>query len=119
MHRILIYVAFGSLTLAGAMHFVVDVVSQYVSGKRPPGPETTLYYGLNTAYALGQVVFGLLALVVAMREMELLGHWPAIAISLAAGIAWLIFGFAFLEYREPRIAAAVYCALVVAAAMTA
>ena len=27
-----------------------------------PGPETALYYGLNTAYALGQVLFALLAL---------------------------------------------------------
>ncbi|WP_394843160.1 hypothetical protein LZC95_39685 [Pendulispora brunnea] len=99
--------------------FFIDVVSQYVRGKRPPGPETTLYFGLNTAYALGQVLFGLLALVVAVRAMDLLGRWPAIVLSIAAGGSWLIFGFLFLEYWEPRIAAAAYCALIVAAAVTA
>jgi hypothetical protein len=43
----------------------------------------------------------------------------AIAVSLAAGAAWLVFGFVFLEYWEPRIATAIYCTLVVAAALTA
>jgi hypothetical protein len=102
MHRILTYVAFGSLTLAGAMHFVIDVVSHYLRAKQAPGPETTLYYALNTAYALGQVAFGVLALVVATRSSTILEHWSAIAVSLAAGVAWLILGFVFLEYWEPR-----------------
>ena len=54
MHRILAYIAFTWLTLAGTLHFAIDVVAQYARGKRVPSPETTLYYGLNTAYALGQ-----------------------------------------------------------------
>ena len=49
MHKALIYAAFGWLTLSGVMHFFVDVVSYHLQGKRIPGPETTLYYGLQLA----------------------------------------------------------------------
>lgn len=45
----LVYSAFGWLTFAGTMHFLSDVLLQYLRRKRVPGPETTLYYGLNTA----------------------------------------------------------------------
>ena len=69
------------------MQFAIDVVAHYLRAKQPPAPETTLYYAINTAYALGQVAFGVLALVVATQPIELLGHWSAIKISLAAGVA--------------------------------
>ena len=55
MHRNLLYAAYGFLLLSGILHFSIDVVSQYMRGKRTPGSEATLYYGLNTAYALGQL----------------------------------------------------------------
>lgn len=67
MHNTLIYGAFGGLTLSGTLHFFIDVVSQYVRGKRAPGPEATLYYGLHTSYALSQVLFGVFALLLARR----------------------------------------------------
>ncbi len=56
LHKVLVYVAFGWLAFAGTMHFLIDVLAQYLRHKRVPGPEKTLYYGLNTAYALGQVL---------------------------------------------------------------
>jgi hypothetical protein len=58
MARYLTLAAFGWLTLTGTLHFAIDVLSQYLRGKRVPGPETTLYYRLNSAFALGQVLFG-------------------------------------------------------------
>ena len=85
MHRVLAYIAFTWLTLAGTLHFAVDVVAQYARGKRVPGAETTLYYGLNTAYALGQVLFGLLGLLVARRAIGLLREWPARIVCWGAG----------------------------------
>jgi len=118
MHKILVYVAFSWLTLSGALHFAIDVVSQYLRGKRAPGPETTLYFGLNTAYALGQVAFGILALLVARQALDLLSQWPAVSLCLAAALSWLIFGFVFLEYWEPRVAAGVFGVLLVAAILT-
>lgn len=54
MHKIFGYSAFGWLSLSGVLHFFVDVVSQHYRGKRLPGLETTYYYGMHTAYALGQ-----------------------------------------------------------------
>ncbi|WP_145958942.1 hypothetical protein [Sphingobium sp. SCG-1] len=43
MHgEILAFAAFGWLTFTGTLHFAIDVASQYVRGKRGPGPETTL-----------------------------------------------------------------------------
>jgi hypothetical protein len=118
MHKYLVYAAYGLLTFGGAMHFLVDVVSQYARGKRVPGPETTLYYGLNTAYALSQVLFGLMALLVARYAFHLLDQWPALALSFTAATCWLIFSFLFIEYREPKIGAGVFVALIIAAAVT-
>lgn len=46
MSVILWFVAYGWLILAGLMHFIIDVVSQYLRGARVPGPEITLYFGL-------------------------------------------------------------------------
>ena len=119
MHKSLVYAAYGWLTFGGTMHFLVDVLSQYVRGKRAPGPETTLFYGLNTAYALGQVVFGVIGLVVARQALPLLGQWPAIAVTLAATAAWLAFGFVFIEYWEPKVVIALFGVLAIAAAVTA
>lgn len=74
LHKVLVYVAFGWLTFAGTMHFLIDMLAQYLRHKRAPGSETTSYYGLNTAYALGQIVFGILGLLVAHRAIEVLGN---------------------------------------------
>ncbi len=117
MHKILVYVAFGWLTLIGTMHFVIDVASQYLRGKRVPGPETTLYYGLNTAYALGQVLFGILGLLIARQALDLLGQWPALLLCGVATAAWLAIGFVFIEYREPKFMVGVFGVLVVAMAV--
>lgn len=119
MHKVLIYAAYGWLVLGGTTHFAVDVVSQYLRGKRVPGPETTLFYGLNTAFALGQVLFGLLGLWVAWRAIHLLSERPVAVLSLGAAIGWLAIAFVFLEYWEPKFVVAVYGVLVIAAAVTA
>src|SRR5712691_11963586 len=108
MHKILVFTAFGWLTFGGTLHFAIDVVSQYLRGKRVPGPETTLYFGLNTAFALGQILFGLLGLLVGRQALEVLGQWPAVVLCLAATIGWLAFSFIFLEYWEPKFVIAVF-----------
>src|SRR5258706_7584243 len=119
MHKILLYAAFGWLTLGGFLHFVIDVLSQYVRGKRPPGVETSLHYGMNSAYALGQVLFGLIGLWLAWRATELLGERPVVALSLAGAVGWLAIGFVFIEYWEPKFTAGLFAVLLVAAAATA
>jgi hypothetical protein len=119
MHKILVFLAFGWLALGGTLHFVIDVLSQYQRGKRVPGPETTLFFGLNTAFALGQVLFGLFGLLVARQASEVLSQWPAIVLTVAAALCWLAFTFVFLEYWEPKFAAAVFAVLIMAAAVTA
>lgn len=118
IHKTLMYVAFGWLTLSGAAHYAIDVVSQYLRGKRAPGVEATLYYGLHTAYALALVLFGILGLLVARRAPQLLGQWPALLFCGVATAAWLAFGFAFIEYREPKIMLAIFAALFLAMALT-
>lgn len=113
MHRRLLYVAYGFLLLSGILHFGVDVVWQYVRGKRTPGPQATLYYGLNTTYALSQILFALLALLALREGIALMSQWPVLTLSLLAAVAWLTIGFVFLEYREPRIVMAIFAALLV------
>lgn len=117
-HKIFTYIAFGWLTMAGTMHFVIDVVSQYLRGQRIPGPETTLYYGLNTAYSLGQVLFGILGLLIARQAIGILGQWPALLLCCLATAAWLAIGFFFIEYREPRFMVGLFGILVSAMALT-
>jgi hypothetical protein len=115
MHRILAYIAFTWLTLAGTLHFAVDVVAQYARGRRVPGPETTLYYGLNTAYALGLVLFGLLGLLVARRAIGLFRAWSARLVCGAAAIGWFAVALRFIEYPQPRFMMAAFGVLLFAA----
>ena len=118
MHKYVIYAAFGWLTLTGILHFVIDVVSQHVRGKHPPGIETSLYYGLHSAFALGQVAVGLLALFLAWRDVNLVSQTPALVLSIAAGLGWLTISSLFMPYWEPRLNVSIFCVLVLAAFAT-
>ncbi len=119
MQKNLLYVAFGWLTLSGVLHFSIDVILSYLEGRRVSGPATTLFYGMNVAYALGQVIFGLAGVWLTWRAVELLGEWPAVILSLVAAAGWLAIGFVFIEYWQPRVAAAAFGILIIAAAATA
>lgn len=118
MAKYLTLAAFGWLTLTGTAHFVVDVVSQHLRGKHVPGPETTLYYGLHSAFALGQVLFGLMCLRAVRREPELLRDPTVAILALAGATAWLALTFLAISYRMPRINAGIFVALLLAAIVT-
>lgn len=117
MKMLLWFVAYGWMIVAGAMHYIVDVVSQYIRGVRAPSDETTYYYGMNTAYSLGQVVFGLLGLILALKAPQLLGQWPAVVLTIAGAVGWLVISFMFLPYKEPRFVSAISTLLIIAAAV--
>lgn len=118
MHKYLIYAAYGWLALSGTLHFVVDVVSQHLRGKRTASLETTLYYGLNSAFSLGQVAFGLLGLFLAWRHMDILNQTPVLALSLIAGMGWLALTFFFMGYWEPKVNASIFCVLILSVIVT-
>ena len=114
LHKTLTNIAFGWLTFAGVMHFGIDVLAQYLRHKRVPGPNTTMYYGLNTAYALGQVLFGTLGLLIARRAIDVLGEWPAILLCGVAAAAWFVIGLLSIEYPRPRFMVVIFGLLVLA-----
>lgn len=118
MHKYLVYAAYGWLTLSGTLHFLVDVVSQHLRGKRVAGLETTLYYGLNSAFSLGQVAFGSLGLFLAWRAMHILDQTPVMVLSFAVGVGWLALTFLFMGYWEPKLNAGIFCVLIIAAFAT-
>lgn len=118
VHKYLLYTAYGWLVATGSLHFIVDVLSQWLRGKREPSLETTLYYGLNSAFALGQVAFGLLGIFVAWRAMGVLTQMPALILVLAVALGWLAITFLFMDYWEPKFNAGVFCALIVAVLVT-
>ncbi len=118
MHKVLLYAAYGWLALTGVLHFAVDVVSQHLRGKHPPGLETTLYYGLHSAFALGQVALGLLGVLLAWRAPQAFEQVPVLAISLAAGLGWLAISVLFMAYWEPKLNVGIFCALALAAWLT-
>lgn len=114
-----LYAAYGWLLLSGVLHFGIDVVSQYVRGRRVPGPETTLYYGLNTSYALGQLLVALLALLLLQSGSSALVSWPGLTLGFGAAAAWLAICFLFIEYPQPRITMAIFVVLLACAAFIA
>lgn len=118
MHKVLVYAAYGWLSFTGVMHFIVDVAAQYLRGKRAPGVEATLYYGLNTSFALGQLLVGALGLWLAFRSREVLDELPVVALSLLAAVGWFAIASVFMEYWQPRLNTAIFGALVVVAALT-
>jgi hypothetical protein len=117
LHISLLYAAYGWLLLSGTLHFAIDVVGQYARGKRPPGAATTLYYGLNSAYALSQVLFAALALLAISQGLIILGRWPGLILGFLATLSWLAICVLFLEYRQPRMTVALFAALLAAAAL--
>jgi hypothetical protein len=118
LHGLLLYGAYSWLLLSGILHFGVDVVSQYLRGKRAPGPATTLYYGLNSTYALSQVLFAVLALFAIRQGMTAMGHGYGLALGLLAACAWFVLCVLFVEYPQPRITVAVFAALLAGVALT-
>jgi hypothetical protein len=117
MSRYLPYVPYGWLLITGTLHFLIDVLSQYLRGKRVPGAETTLYYGLNSAYALGQILFALSALLVIRSGSDIMRQWPGLLLACGAVLAWFAICHFFLEYREPKIMLSIFSILLVATAL--
>lgn len=115
MHKYLIHTAYGWLALSGILHFAADVLFQYLRGQRKPGLETSLYYGLNSAFSLGQIVFGLLGLFLAWRGASLITATPVLILSMAAALGWLAIAFLFMDYWEPKLNVGIFCALIAAA----
>lgn len=114
MYRGLVWGTFSWLTFSGTLHFLVDVVSQYVRGVREPSPATTLYWGLHSSFSLGQVAVGALGLVLASQSPALLRAWPVQAIVVVAAVLWLAIALFFIEYTPPKVNAGVTLALVLA-----
>jgi len=114
MNKYLTYAAYGWMSFSGIAHFMADVASQMLRGKRTAGEETTLYYGLHSAFALGQAVLGLLALYMVWRGSELVGEWPVRILAIAAAIGWLAIAVLSIEYWQPKANAVVLLLLLVA-----
>jgi len=115
MFTYLVRAAYGWLVVSGVLHFIVDVVSQYVRGVREPGAATQLYYGLNSAFAFGQFAFGLFGLLLSWLAPSVLREGPVLLMAALTGVAWLAIAFLFMDYWEPRFMVGVFCALVGAA----
>ena len=118
LHGLLLYGAYGWLVIGGVLHFAVDVMSQYFRGKRVPSPATTLYYGLNSTYAVSQVLFGALALFVIRQGVTAMGQGYGLALGFLAACAWFVLCLRFIEYPQPRIVVAVYAGLLAGVALT-
>jgi hypothetical protein len=118
LHIPLLYAAYSWLLLSGLLHFAIDVVSQYVRGNRAPSPATTLYYGLNSSYALSQILFAALALFAIRYGLVAMGQWSGITLGLLAACAWFVLSLLFLEYTQPRMTVALFAALLAGVAVT-
>jgi hypothetical protein len=118
MNNTIAYITFGWLTAGGVIHFIIDVISQHLRGKRVPGNETTLFYGLHSSYALSQVLLGAVALLLIQRAPEVVRSVPFLLIVGAAIAAWFAIGFAFIEYWQPKLIVAIFAVLTVAMILT-
>ena len=118
MHKTLLYAAYGYLLVTGVLHYLIDVVAQYARKHRAPSATTTMYWGLHSAYSLGQVVFALTALLLVHGGSPLFSQRSGQALSIIAVVGWLLICFAFVEYIPPRINMAIVLVLLIAAALT-
>ena len=117
-HRPLLYGAYSWLLVSGFLQIAIDVVSQHLRGKRVPGTETTLYYGLNSTYGVSQILFALLALFAIRQGATAIGQWSGVFLGLVAASSWFVLSLLFLEYPQPRITVALFAALLLGAAVT-
>ena len=115
MHRTLLYAAFGWLGISGALHYVIDVVAYYMRGQRRGDGDAMLYYGLHTAYSLGQVTGALLALLAIGTGSDLFERTAGLILGVIAVAGWLAISIAFSGYTPPRINAAIVLALLTGA----
>jgi hypothetical protein len=118
VHKTLLLAAYGWLTVFGLAHFLVDVVSRRLRNRHELDAEAVLTYGLHSTYAMGQVMFGLLALLIASRHMELLSLAPSLLVAITAAIGWFVIAWLFMDYWEPKAVAGIFFLLITAAAVT-
>lgn len=118
MHKFLLYAGYGYLAVSGVLHFLVDVVAHHFHHQRAAGPETAMYNGLHSAYALGQVVFGLIAILIIRSGSDLMSRQIGQAIGFFAVAGWLAISLKFIEYTPPKFNISVVLALLIAAAFT-
>lgn len=117
-HRLALYGAYSWLLLSGILHLAIDVVSQYLRQKRAPGSATTLYYGLNSSYAVSQMLFAGLALFAIRQGVTAMGQRSGLLLGFVAACAWFVLSLLFLEYPQPRVTVAVFAALLVGVALS-
>ncbi|AUW57170.1 hypothetical protein C1T17_02775 [Sphingobium sp. SCG-1] len=118
-HKILAHVTFGWLIAGGVIHFLIDVVSFYWRGMRAPGAATTLFYGLHSTYSLGQILFGLMGLLIVRQALPLLGTWPALSLCAIAAAGWFAIILIFSEYKQPLFWVIGFALLLAGTAVTA
>lgn len=101
VHDLVLYGACSWLLLSGLLQFGIDVVSQFIRGKRAPGPATTLYHGLNSSYAASQILFAALALFAIGQGVTAMGQASGLVLGFLAACVWLALCWVFLEYSQP------------------
>lgn len=73
---------------------------------------------MNSAYALSQVLFALMAFVSISNGVAYLGRWSGLVLGFSAAAAWLAICFLFLQYPQPRMTVAIFTALLLGVACT-
>ena len=96
----ILYIAFRWLLLSGILQFAIDVVWEHSRKKHVPGTETSLVYGLNMAYALGQIIVALMGIRALRAEWEFISQGSVIVLGLLAAIGWLVISRRFIKHRE-------------------
>jgi hypothetical protein len=119
VHKKFLYAAYGFLLLTGVMHFLIDVVRHHFAGLQEPGLAATYYYGLHSAYSLGQVLFALAAIMVIRSGSDLMSRAPGRMLSFSAIAGWFAICLLFMDYTPPWVNLVIVFALLTAAAATA
>jgi len=118
LHRSPPHDAYRGLLLSGLLIFEIDVMSQFIRGKRASSSATTLYYGLHSPYAVSQILFAALALFAIRKGVTTMGQWSGLLLSLLAACAWFVLNLLFREYLQPRMSVALFAGLLVGVALT-
>jgi hypothetical protein len=117
MHTYLLGFALYSLVIGGVIQFI-DITCQSLRGARPQGVETTLYYGLNSTFALSQLLYGLSGVLLQHHALGVFDQPDFLVLSSIATAGWLTINLFCLDSGKPRLTTLSFTLLSAASAMT-
>ena len=106
LHGLLLHGPYSWLLIIELLHCGIAPGSQHIRVKRDPSSATSLYYGLNSSYAVSQIMFAGMV------------RGSGVLLGLLAAGAWFVLSLVVLKSSQTRMTGTLFPALPVGVALT-